>query len=154
MKNKRTTRVIASALAIASIIAMNPVGANAAWKQNSSGWWYTEGNSWATGWRLIDGKWYYFWPNSGYMAMQTTIDGYYVDADGAWVDDSNFYINASKAESIIKNNGYNQSYLKVKCSGFENGKWIVRVYEDNEYKTTNLYWFYVDANTGHVSSMY
>lgn len=31
------------------------------WKCDSIGWWYKEANSWVTGWRLIDGNWYYFY---------------------------------------------------------------------------------------------
>lgn len=36
-----------------------------------------------TGWKLIDGKWYYFYSN-GIMASNTTIDGYHLGSDGAW----------------------------------------------------------------------
>ena len=47
-----------------------------------------------TGWRGIDGKYYYFYPQGsatadgsyGYMAVNTTIDGVFaVGADGAWI---------------------------------------------------------------------
>jgi hypothetical protein len=55
------------------------------WKQDSKGWWYTEGNSYATGWKLIQGNWYYFNPD-GYMACDTIIDDYYLNADGAWTE--------------------------------------------------------------------
>lgn len=82
--NKRTTKIIAGALVAVSMMALNPIGANAAWKKNSTGWWYTEGSSWATGWRLIDGKWYYF-HGSGYMAQNESINGCYVDSNGQWV---------------------------------------------------------------------
>ncbi len=41
-----------------------------------------------TGWTQIDGNWYYFNPVSngkmGIMAVDTTIDGYYVGNDGIW----------------------------------------------------------------------
>lgn len=83
MRNKRTAKIIAGALVAISMISLNPVGANAAWKKDSTGWWYTEGSSWATGWRLIDGNWYYFHGN-GYMAQNESIDGYYVDSNGQW----------------------------------------------------------------------
>ena len=66
MKKLKLTKAIASALIAASVFALNPIGASAAWKNDSTGWWYTEGNSWATGWRVIDGKSYFFMPN-GYM---------------------------------------------------------------------------------------
>lgn len=85
MKSRKTTEIIAGALAAVSILAMNPAEANAAWKENNRGWWYTEGSSWATGWRLIDGNWYYFY-SDGYMAKDTTIGGYYVNSNGVWVE--------------------------------------------------------------------
>lgn len=59
--------------------------ASSEWKQDSKGWWYTEGNSYATGWRLIQGNWYYFNPD-GYMACDTIIDDYYLGYDGAWTE--------------------------------------------------------------------
>ena len=57
--------------------------ASAAWKENNIGWWYTEGTSWSTGWRLIADKWYYFDAN-GYMQANKWIDNYFVDNSGAW----------------------------------------------------------------------
>ncbi|EKQ56112.1 MULTISPECIES: leucine-rich repeat domain-containing protein [unclassified Clostridium] len=82
MRSFRLKKVIASSLIAASVLALNPIGASAEWKQNPTGWWYKEGNSWATGWRLIDSKWYYF-DSKGYMAKDTTIDGYYLNDSGA-----------------------------------------------------------------------
>lgn len=37
------------------------------------------------GWHQIDGKYYYFYPGTGIKAVNTTINGFYVDASGAWV---------------------------------------------------------------------
>jgi len=56
MIKKKLLKVIASTLMLASMFALNPIGANASWKQNNTGWWYTQDNSWITGWKLIDGK--------------------------------------------------------------------------------------------------
>jgi hypothetical protein len=84
MKKLKLTKFIASALVIASVLALNPTGASATWRQNSTGWWYTVGNSWATGWAKLDGKWYYFY-SDGYMAHDTIIDGFKLGSDGAWV---------------------------------------------------------------------
>lgn len=83
MKKLKLTKVIASTLVVASILALNPIGASAEWRQDNRGWWYSEGSSWATGWRQIDSNWYYFY-SGGYMAKDTTIDGYYLNSSGAW----------------------------------------------------------------------
>lgn len=84
MKKLKLTKVIASSLIVASVLALNPIGASASWRQDSTGWWYTEGNSWSTGWRQINGSWYYF-NSDGYMAHDTTIGGYKLDSNGAWI---------------------------------------------------------------------
>ena len=85
MKKLKLTKIIASTLIAASVLALNPIGASAEWKNNSTGWWYTEGSSWTTGWKLINGNWYYFY-SDGYMAKNTTIDGYYLNSSGAWTN--------------------------------------------------------------------
>lgn len=150
---EKIKKVIAGVVCTLLVIATCPVRADAEWIKDNSGWWYSEGISWAVGWRQIEGKWYYFWPDSGYMAELTTIDGYFLDKSGAWIDDSNYNIPASKAEKIIEDRfAYAGAY--VKCSGLEENKWIVRIFEDNEYKTTNVGWYYVDINSGVVSTMF
>lgn len=67
-----------------SLLTLIPLKANAAWKQDNIGWCYSEGDSYATGWKLIEGKWYYFY-STGYMAHDTTIDNYKLDSNGAWI---------------------------------------------------------------------
>lgn len=67
------------------MVTSTAIPASAAWIQDNNGWWYTEGSSWATGWRQINGKWYYFDYN-GYMAHDTSIDGYQVGSDGARIE--------------------------------------------------------------------
>lgn len=47
-------------------------------------WRYRVNNSWAKGWQLIDGKWYYFYP-SGTMMTNFTKDGYRAGNDGVCV---------------------------------------------------------------------
>ncbi|ETI69549.1 S8 family serine peptidase [Neobacillus vireti] len=53
----------------------------------TGGEWYHLSNSGAmnTGWKLINGKWYYLNLKSGKMAYSTTIDGYKLGSDGAWI---------------------------------------------------------------------
>ena len=67
-----------------SLIVLTPLGVSAEWRQNSIGWWYTEGNSWTVGWRKIDLNWYYF-SKAGYMETGWICDGhnwYYLNPDG------------------------------------------------------------------------
>lgn len=80
---KNIKKLIALTLIGAGIIAASPTSAHAEWKVDNTGWWYTEGNSWATGWREIGGAWYYFY-SDGYMAHDTTIDGYYLNSFGEY----------------------------------------------------------------------
>ena len=58
MIKKKLVKVIASTLMLASVFALNPIVASASWNQTDTYWWYTENNTWVTGWKLIDGKWY------------------------------------------------------------------------------------------------
>ncbi|AGF57242.1 hypothetical protein B0P06_004465 [Clostridium saccharoperbutylacetonicum] len=55
---------------------------NKGWKHGANGWWNTE-KSFITGWQLIENK-YYFFDIDGTMERNKIIDGYYLDADGAW----------------------------------------------------------------------
>ena len=87
MKKVKLTKLIASLIVIGSMFTLNPIAASAEWKQDNSGWWYADGSSWVTGWKLLDGKWYYFNSN-GYMENNTTIDGYKLGSDGAWIQNS------------------------------------------------------------------
>ncbi|NOW87016.1 hypothetical protein B0H39_004897 [Clostridium beijerinckii] len=81
MKRIRLTKIITGSLVIASAIALSPIGASAEWKQDSTGKWYSIGNSWATGWYPIDGSFYYF-NSSGYMVNNASIDGMELGSDG------------------------------------------------------------------------
>ncbi|OCA99375.1 hypothetical protein [Clostridium beijerinckii] len=78
-------KLIASLLTGLLIVGALPVGASAEWKQDNTGWWYSDWDSWYTGWKEIDGKWYYFDYN-GYMSHDTTIDGYQLGSDGARIE--------------------------------------------------------------------
>lgn len=105
MKKSNLSKFIASLLVVTSVLPLSSVRANAEWKKDCNGWWNTEGDSWSIGWRLIDGQWYYFgqdgymktgwiqdsngkWyylNSDGSMVNNTTIDGYELGADGAWI---------------------------------------------------------------------
>jgi hypothetical protein len=100
MKKTRLKKLIASSLIAVSVLALNPIGASAEWKKDNNGWWYTEGNSYDKNcWSLIDGKWYYF-DYSGYMLHDTIIDGYYLNSNGAYINNHSDEI--KKYESLFK----------------------------------------------------
>ena len=70
---------------------LNPVSDG--WKGAMKTGWIYEGGNWyylqpsgamKTGWLNDNGTWYYLYSN-GAMAANTTIDGYYVGSNGAWV---------------------------------------------------------------------
>ena len=56
------------------------------WKQVWDNWYYfdQDGKSKQNTWAEIDGKWYYF-DQWSIMQHDTTIDGYTVGSDGAWI---------------------------------------------------------------------
>lgn len=109
MKTTKLTKIIEGSLIALSVLALNPIGASAQWRENSTGWWYSEGSSYAKGLTQIDGKSYYFdsngymktgWINdrnkyydnwyycysNGEMAKDTVIDGYVIGIYGEWVE--------------------------------------------------------------------
>jgi len=55
------------------------------WVKDNDTWYYLD-NSGAmkTGWFKVSGKWYYAY-SSGALAVDTTVDGYTVNANGEWV---------------------------------------------------------------------
>lgn len=54
------------------------------WKKDNIGWWWQEDNGTypVNTWKMLNGKWYYFYGN-GYMASNVWIGNYYVGSDGA-----------------------------------------------------------------------
>lgn len=110
-------KFIASLLLAISVLTLNSVGVNAQWKQDPNGWWNTEGNSWTVGWKEIDSKWYYF-NSDGYMAHDTTIDGYKIGSDGAWIQSTqNVSADSEKDEKTAENYLENQGYKIITRRG-------------------------------------
>ena len=48
MINEKFKKLIVGTIVVGLVLALNQIGANAEWKSDNQGWWYTEGNSWAT----------------------------------------------------------------------------------------------------------
>lgn len=126
MKKLKLKKLILGLLLASSALALNPIGASAEWRKNNTGWWYAQGNSWATGWREIDGKWYFF-DSNGYMVTNMEIDGCNLGSDGAWDgttkktlltkdDFNNFSLSDSSKGNFIdwtKSKGYTWSYSVI-----------------------------------------
>lgn len=132
MKKLKLTKLIASTLVIVSALTLSPVGVSAEWRQDNKGWWYTEGSSWSVGWRLVDGKWYYFgqdgymktgwlqdinkkWyylNSDGSMVHDTTVDGYTIGSDGAWNQSiQNSSQQSTNTQNILSNANLNATTI-------------------------------------------
>ena len=89
MKKKMALLALTAGLSVLSCIPAFASG----WQKDTVGWWYgtNENNTtwYNSGWQWVDGnndgiaESYYFNSN-GYIAVNTTVDGYTVNNDGAW----------------------------------------------------------------------
>ena len=55
---------------------------------NGEWYFFNDGCKMVTGWAEVNGKWYYLSKEAnavGQMLYNTTVDGYKLGADGAWV---------------------------------------------------------------------
>ena len=79
-------------LATAMVLMMSFSAFAGVWKNDAKGWWYenADGSYLRNGWNWVDGnndgvsESYYF-QNDGYLVTNTTVEGYQVNSDGAWV---------------------------------------------------------------------
>lgn len=84
MKKRRISFWLVCLLIFCFCFPMNVNAASGTWKKDNSGWWYSYSNgSYARGWTMIKGCYYYF-DNSGYMAHSEYRDGYWLNSDGSW----------------------------------------------------------------------
>lgn len=151
MKNKIIKKIISLSILSISLLSASQVKANAEWRQDTNGWWYSEGNSWVTGEKIIDGKeyyfnkdgymvtgwydygydnWYYYYP-SGEKAKNTTIDGRKLGMFGEW--------NPTQEKLTIE---YDSSTMKATswCTGVQdpmNNKDSVFVFSYKDYGYNN-----------------
>lgn len=89
------------------------------WIKSGSNWYYLNNDgAMKTGWLEYNGKWYYLL-DSGEMAVNTTINGYRLDANGWWLRDIKADQNA--AEIVNANNAIKKadsSYINSKTGGY------------------------------------
>lgn len=87
----------------------------AGWEQEGNNWKYNDNGNYATnGWYWIDGnndgiaESYYF-DNTGILARDTTVEGYTVNADGAWTVNGEIQtrtdVGVVQTQSVAVNNG-------------------------------------------------
>ena len=141
MKNLKLKKLVAVALTVMTIVTVCPVGASAAWKQDSHGWWNTEGNSYSKGWRTIGNNWYYF-GSDGYMRTGWAKDNgtwYYMQPSGemktGWVynNETWYYMQSSGAMKTgwVYNNG---TWYYMQSSGAMKTGWV---YDKGTWYFTN-----------------
>ncbi|HCW54412.1 MAG TPA: hypothetical protein DG753_11900 [Clostridium sp.] len=93
------TKILASALAITSMLTLSSFKANAEWKEEPTGWKYNTGDTFATGWQNIGEDWYFF-NNDGYMVNNTYIDDFYLGSNGAMIGGTGVADPFSNVDSI------------------------------------------------------
>lgn len=114
MRRPLLNKIIASTVMSIALFSMVPTSAHAAWVQDYFGSWrFTEGYSVATGWRLIEGTWYYF---NSYGIMQTG----WIYTNGTW-----YYADASGAmqTGVIQVN--NKIYVLASSGAMQTGSIII-----------------------------
>lgn len=123
MKKTKLSKLLLCSLVFVTVAGLCPAKANAEWRLNSTGWWYSKGSSWSVGWDKIDGKWYHFNGN-GYMETGWINDGgkkYLLDSDGAMVSGNMVYKFKSSGELISSEpyieNDKKQKQAEIKLDG-------------------------------------
>ena len=146
---KKLTKALMTILVATQITGAT--AANAAWKQDSNGWWNTKGCGYSIGWENIDGQWYYFGQDgymktgwikdgdkwyfldkvTGAMLSNTTVDGHTLDSTGAWIN-----ADCTTDIDIMVNNATSQkeeiTYNPLESLDFSKEKSYVTVFYNKE----------------------
>lgn len=135
MKKLKSTKVIASTLVVASVLALNPVRANAEqWIQIKEGVWDVrdDNGKYKDGWVKYGTNWYY--AAFGHMVTNCYEDGYYLGEDGAWTDSPTSDITSHgkvispesvKATSDMYNKLLNQGWQKYHDHWYDNFAYLL-----------------------------
>lgn len=107
--NKRFFKIICISAVLSLFLGFSSYAAG--WNQDGNGWWWKndDGNWPASSWQWLDGnqdgvaECYYFNANGYLLTNQVTSDGYYVNADGAWVE--NGVVKTQTVSTSAVNNG-------------------------------------------------
>lgn len=84
MRKSKLIKTIALTLALSNlgVMAANAEG-KSYWQLKNNKWYYYTNGAAKTGWINDKGNWYYCYEN-GVMAKDTTVNGYYLNSNGAW----------------------------------------------------------------------
>lgn len=126
MKRKNVlSMLISTAIILMTTICSAPAYADFRYSKDGTCKYY-ENETYVTGWKLLDGKWYYFDQNGnlekekwikykdkwyyidyyGIMTQDMVVDGYYINKDGEWTGSKDKSLLSSEAEDVIyKNDG-------------------------------------------------
>ena len=123
MKNKYLKKLIVFGVLSSMFLAMKPLKASAAWiGDNNIGWYFTEGYTYAIGWRYINGTWYFF-DDTGLMKTG------WINSNGVW-----YYADLSGAmqKGVIQIQG--KIYLFTDSGAMETGSAIInkKLYNFND----------------------
>lgn len=108
MLDKKIKKITSILLIALSVICINPIKANAEWRKDNIGWWFTTNNYWAVGWKQINNDWYYF-NQDGYMKT-------------GWFNDNGIWYYFDDSGKMIKNTTYNIGGTLYSFS--MDGKWF------------------------------
>lgn len=167
MKNSK--KILAGILAAVMTASVAPMTVSAAWNRDANGSWsWSENGTKATGWKFVQGNWYYF-DNNGTMATGWKNDGgkwYYLNESGAmatgWkaVNGKWYYLNNS-GDMVTGWKAVNGKWYYMNTSGDmatgwlqDNGSWY---YMDSwgsmatGWRLVNNTWYYMD-NSGSMET--
>ncbi|NRY59524.1 N-acetylmuramoyl-L-alanine amidase family protein [Clostridium beijerinckii] len=126
MRKLNLKKIITMGLITTSILTVATVAAHAEWRQNSTGWWYAEGNNYSRGWKNIGSSRYYF-DNNGYMKTGWLNNGkwYHFSQSGAmqtgWIQDGGSWYYLKSDGAMATEN----TVVDGKLSRFDsNGVWL------------------------------
>ncbi|HZJ99084.1 MAG TPA: hypothetical protein VFC79_03715 [Tissierellaceae bacterium] len=113
---KRIERFIASIMIMTACTVCIPAYAWTSelngWINGTKGWSYMINGIYLDGWQKIDGKWYYFYKDTNFMAHDTIIEGYYINSSGVWTQNIPYGI------SMIMKNDMNYIDSILRCTAW------------------------------------
>ncbi len=109
--------ITSAAITFSSFAGTRLDGVQGSWKNNEIGWWWENADSSypVNQWVWLDGngdniaECYYF-DEKGYMAFSREVEGYFVNADGQWVDNESVQTKTLNNQSVSDVNDHSSIY--------------------------------------------